>query len=114
MSTKNVHLASMCSSDYNTVMFTPAQSRAARGLIDWSQSQLAAESKVGLSTIRSFESGRRTPITNNLVAIRNALESAGVVFEEDGELVAGGAGVRLRQRAAESLQPDELNASNDE
>jgi transcriptional regulator with XRE-family HTH domain len=71
---------------------TPAQSRAARGLVEWSQSDLAEAASVGLSTVRNFEAGRSTPIANNLAAIRSALESVGVQFiPENG----GGAGVRL-------------------
>jgi transcriptional regulator with XRE-family HTH domain len=77
-------------------MMTPAQSRAARGLIEWSQSELASRSNLGLSTIRNFEKGRRVPSVNNLAAIKQALESAGIVFiPENGE----GPGVRLRKSA---------------
>lgn len=76
-------------------MITPEQSRAARGLLDLSQQQLADAAGVGLSTVRDFEKGRRTPIAANLQAIRTALESAGVLLiAENGE----GAGVRLRKR----------------
>jgi hypothetical protein len=51
---------------------------------------------VSISTIRDFETAKRTPIGNNLAAIRAALESAGVIFvEENGE----GPGVRLRKGA---------------
>ena len=75
-------------------MITPAQSRAARGLLDWSQQRLADGATLGLSTIRDFEKGRRIPYPNNLTAIRTALESAGVEFiAENG----GGPGVRLRK-----------------
>ncbi|PHJ94466.1 XRE family transcriptional regulator, partial [Nostoc linckia z9] len=53
---------------------------------------LAAAAHLGLSTIRDFEKGRRTPTHNNLLGIKLALEAAGVVFiAADGE----GAGVRL-------------------
>jgi transcriptional regulator with XRE-family HTH domain len=77
-------------------MVTSEQSRAARGLIDWSQQQLASAAKVGLSTVRDFEKGRRSPTQASLTAIRAALEAAGVEFiAENG----GGAGVRLRKRA---------------
>lgn len=77
-------------------MITPSQSRAARALIEWSQEELAKAAHLGLSTIRDFEKGRRTPSHNNLLGIRTALEVAGVLFiPENG----AGAGVRLAQRA---------------
>lgn len=77
-------------------MITPEQSRAARGLLDWSQSKLATQSNLGESTIRDFEKGRRTPVPNNLAAIKHALENEGIVFiSENG----AGAGVRLAKRA---------------
>jgi transcriptional regulator with XRE-family HTH domain len=59
---------------------TPDQSRAARGLLDWSQAELAAQSNLSESTIRDFEKGRRIPSINNLAAVRRALEAAGVEF----------------------------------
>lgn len=75
-------------------MITPAQSRAARALLNWSQPQLAEASGTGVSTIRDFETGKRAPIANNLAAMKAALESAGVIFvAENGE----GPGVRLKK-----------------
>ena len=74
---------------------TPAQCRAARGLLDWSQQQLADASKVGNATIRNFEAGRSSPRHATLDVLRRAFEKAGVFFvEENGE----GPGVRLRER----------------
>lgn len=74
---------------------SPAQSRAARGLVDWSQTELGRRSNLSESTVRDFEKGRRVPSVNNLAAMRAALEAAGVEFiPENG----GGAGVRLRKR----------------
>ncbi len=71
-----------------------SQSRAARALIEWSQSTLAENANLSESTIRDFEKGRRVPSPNNLSAIRRALEAAGVDFiEENG----GGVGVRMRK-----------------
>jgi transcriptional regulator with XRE-family HTH domain len=73
---------------------TAGQIRAARGLIGWSQDELATQSKIGRATIADFESGKRQPYEATLSALRLALETAGVEFiAENG----GGAGVRLRR-----------------
>ncbi|MER9712850.1 helix-turn-helix domain-containing protein [Mesorhizobium sp. M0174] len=73
---------------------TPAQCRAARGLVDWSQAQLADAAKVATKTLADFERGKRTPYDRTLEDVRAALEAAGVIFvDENGE----GPGVRLRK-----------------
>jgi transcriptional regulator with XRE-family HTH domain len=72
---------------------TPEQSRAARGLLDWSQAQLASQSNLSESTVRDFEKGRRIPSVNNLAAIQKALEAAGVEFTNGDQ-----PGVRLKRR----------------
>jgi transcriptional regulator with XRE-family HTH domain len=73
-------------------MVTPAQCRAARGLIDWSQQQLADAARVGVVTVRQFEASAAQPRNATLDAIRRALESAGVEFTNGGQ-----PGVRLRK-----------------
>lgn len=75
-------------------MITPAQSRAARGLVDMSQQDLGKRSNLSESTVRDFEKGRRTPSPNNLSAIVRALEAAGVEFIPQN---GGGPGVRLKR-----------------
>ncbi|MFS8370712.1 helix-turn-helix domain-containing protein [Acetobacter indonesiensis] len=76
---------------------SPAQCRAARALIEWSQEALSNAANVSRHTVKDFERGVRTPYPNNLAAMRSALEAAGVQFiPENG----GGAGVRLRKDGA--------------
>jgi hypothetical protein len=77
---------------------TSAQIRAARGLLRWSAGDLAREASLGLATIKRAESAENeTSMTAaNDLAVRRALESAGVEFiDENG----GGPGVRLRKPA---------------
>jgi ribosome-binding protein aMBF1 (putative translation factor) len=66
---------------------TPEQSRAARGWLDWSQQDLAERANVSLSTVRDFEKKRRSPIKNNIDAMRRAFEEQGIslTFAESGE-----------------------------
>jgi transcriptional regulator with XRE-family HTH domain len=73
---------------------SPQQSRAARGLLDWSQTELGVRANLSESTIRDFEKGRRVPVINNLTAIRAALEAAGVEFTNGDQ-----PGVRLRKKS---------------
>jgi predicted transcriptional regulator len=80
-------------------MFSVRQMKAARALLAWSQGDLAVASGVSEPTIARLESedgpvGGRAETSEKL---RVALEKAGVEFiPENG----GGAGVRMRKRAA--------------
>jgi transcriptional regulator with XRE-family HTH domain len=75
-------------------MITSAQCRAARGLVGWSQQELAKNAGVGTVAIHQLESGASQPRRATLDVVRRALEAAGVEFiDENG----GGAGVRLRK-----------------
>ena len=72
----------------------PAQCRAGRALVEMDQATLAEAANLSRNTVVDFEKGRRTPNSNNLIALQAALEAAGVIFlAENGE----GAGVRLRK-----------------
>jgi transcriptional regulator with XRE-family HTH domain len=62
---------------------SPEQARAARSWLGWTQAELAKRAVVGLSTVKDYESGNRTPIRNNLEAIKKALEKAGMRFTTD-------------------------------
>ena len=95
-------------------MIEAAQIRAARALIDWSQSKLA-ESGRRFSFDRSrFEAGGPDHGADQAAIdkMRAALEAAGIAFISKN---GGGAGVRLREgQKSEYLGWDDLNASNDE
>ena len=58
----------------------PRAVRAARNWLAWTQAELAARANVGLSTVKDYEGGKRTPIANNLEAMQRALEKAGMKF----------------------------------
>jgi transcriptional regulator with XRE-family HTH domain len=62
---------------------SPEQVRAARNWLEWTQAELADRAKVGLSTVKDYEAGKRAPIANNLEAIKGALEAAGIKFTDD-------------------------------
>ena len=66
-------------------MITPAQCRAARGLLDWTQQQLADEARVGVVTVRQLEAGNTVPRRSTLEVIQRAFERAGVdLINENG------------------------------
>lgn len=74
------------------LIMTPAQCRAARALIEWTQPRLAEASGLGLSTVVDFEKSRRPVSDASVASMRTALEVAGVIFiDENGH----GLGVRL-------------------
>jgi transcriptional regulator with XRE-family HTH domain len=76
-------------------MVTAEQCRAARGLLGWSQAELATEAGVGIVTVRQLEARSHEPRRATLDVIRRAFEAAGVEFiDENG----GGPGVRLRKQ----------------
>ncbi|WP_158811449.1 helix-turn-helix transcriptional regulator [Beijerinckia sp. L45] len=66
---------------------SPEHCRMARAGLDISQQKLAEAAGVSLSTIKDFESGKRSPMMNNLVAMHKALESFGVIFVQNGVLL---------------------------
>lgn len=93
-------------------MISPAQCRAARGLLNWTQDDLAKAANVGVVTVRQFEAERGSPRPATLTVIRQAIEAAGIEFiPENG----GGAGVREAKRKPvdEGLRPDQLTTEND-
>jgi transcriptional regulator with XRE-family HTH domain len=76
-------------------MITIQQIRAARGLLGWSQSELAKRAGLSLPTIKRVESETGLRVSDEARArIQRALEGGGAQFlSENG----GGPGVRLRK-----------------
>ncbi len=73
-------------------MITPAQCRAARGLLNWSQGALAEAAGVGLSSVVDLEKERRAVSQEIKGKIRAAIERAGVqLLDQNGN----GDGARL-------------------
>jgi transcriptional regulator with XRE-family HTH domain len=74
------------------VSITPAQLRAARGALNWSQEDLAEAAKIARRTVAAAELGERPRMREGtLLKLRGALADAGVIFTRDG-------GVRLAPR----------------
>jgi DNA-binding transcriptional regulator YiaG len=71
---------------------TPGQCRAARALLDITQSQLARRASLGLSTVVDFEKERRVVSEEAVKAMQVALQQAGIEFS-DGDVE----GLRLRR-----------------
>lgn len=79
----------------DAVVVTPAQLRAARGLLNWSVSQLCERTGLAMNTVRKAENALnfQSLYKPNAQLLRSTLEAAGVMFIDADEY---GAGVRLR------------------
>lgn len=76
-------------------MITPAQIRAARALLNWSQADLAEASGVASQSIKNIERGVTDPRLSTAMTIKTTLEKAGVQFLNPGD-PAKGPGVTLK------------------
>jgi transcriptional regulator with XRE-family HTH domain len=59
---------------------TPAQVRAGRLLIGWSQLKLASETGVSAATIAIFEDGEQQPAMLDMAVVERMLNDGGVEF----------------------------------
>lgn len=71
------------------MIISSEQIRAGRGLMNWSQKELADRSGISLNSLNNIERGVANPRQDSLLAIRGALEAEGVELLE-------GHGVRLK------------------
>jgi DNA-binding XRE family transcriptional regulator len=71
---------------YASGHMTAAQCRAARGLLHWTEADLARAAGVSLITVRNFEAGQAMEARLAPVLMQRALEGAGISFlPGDGE-----------------------------
>ena len=77
-------------------MVTVEQLRAARGLLGWSQSELATRAGLSLPTVKRLEAGFGPRVSNEARGkMQQAIEAAGIEFiDENG----GGSGVRFKRK----------------
>ncbi|MGO8952880.1 MAG: helix-turn-helix transcriptional regulator [Rhodomicrobium sp.] len=74
---------------------SPELCRAARGLLNWSQQELASRARVARKTIADFELGTVNPQSRTLRDVVAALDAAGVEFVPAEENISNG-GVRIK------------------
>jgi transcriptional regulator with XRE-family HTH domain len=76
-------------------LITSAQIRAARGMLEWTRTDLAEKSGVGFSSMQRLESANGVPGAQfkTLEAIKDAFEKAGIEFIGSPD---EGAGVRWK------------------
>jgi len=67
-------------------LLTPPLARAARGLLNWQQSDLAAFAGVSLTAIKNFEGGQKRTHKSTALALQNAFEAHGIEFPVSGGL----------------------------
>jgi transcriptional regulator with XRE-family HTH domain len=84
---------------------TPSQCRAARGLLNWTQDEMASAARLSVVTVRNFENEKSTPQRATLDVIQRALEAAGIEFtngEQPGVRLAKAAAARSGEPASAS------------
>ena len=86
-------------------MITTAQIRGARAMLGLQQAELADAAGISLADLDRIEHGAEGAGTA-MNAVRLALEASGIIFEADGELIAGGPGVRLTTRSFDTVEAE--------
>jgi transcriptional regulator with XRE-family HTH domain len=76
-------------------LMTPAQCRAARAMLNWSQDDLEIAARVSKKTIADFERDHRSQQSRTIEAIEVALTAHGIIF-----IPQNGAGEGVRKRSS--------------
>lgn len=101
---------------YTFLMIIAMQIRAARAMTGMSKEQLAAASALPVAAIETLERDETKGEPHALLAVKEALEAAGVLFIASGNYDEGGPGVRMKARTSidEGIRPENLNSANDD
>ena len=84
-------------------IIVPAQVRAARALLEWSQEDLARAANVSVTTVRDFKSGRRPTEASSMREIQRAFDNEDVVLLPGNS--EGGPGVRFASGRPHVIRP---------
>ncbi|CAN7170701.1 helix-turn-helix domain-containing protein [Rhizobium leguminosarum] len=79
-------------------MLQANQIRAARALLNWSQTELVEKTGLSLTTVRRMEDEKIGPVRSsagNVATVTKVLEEAGIMFLGAGQAFDGGPGVRM-------------------
>lgn len=76
---------------------TTSQIRGARGVLNWSQAELAERTGISATSIGSIENGQSTPRSSTLRTIQGAFEHAGIEFLPNN-------GIRMREGDVQVLR----------
>ena len=82
-------------------MISTAQIRAARGLLNWSQGDLADRTGISQTSIGNLEKGATQPRETTLQTIKEILEGAGINFTDNGGVEPRQTPIRLYEGPAE-------------
>lgn len=77
-------------------MISARQIKAARALLGWSQQDLADKAILSANAVKRLETGRTDPKMSTVLAIKSALETAGIEFQP----ATGGKGEGVRLATA--------------
>lgn len=85
-------------------MISLPQIRAARGLLNWTQKELAQASGLSLRTLNSIEKGDVVPRLDTLIALQIALEAQNILFTEDNGVKVKGERLDIQKYEGETVQ----------
>jgi transcriptional regulator with XRE-family HTH domain len=83
----------------------PAELRAARGLLGWTQTELSDQSGVAVASIRRFEIGATGLTEDSMKAIVNSIRRAGVGIMSDMDEGIGVKTLNVRRARSKKFPP---------